>query len=106
VGDKIHFYAPGLWSFHCPACGYEHGVHVNGTKNSRGATWGWNGSTTAPSFTPSILINKDAYSPRCHSYVTDGKIQYLSDCTHGMAGQKVELPDWDAEAIPAAPGAE
>jgi hypothetical protein len=27
----------------------------------------------------------------CHSFVTDGKIQYLSDCTHAMAGQTVDL---------------
>jgi hypothetical protein len=29
----------------------------------------------------------------CHSFVTDGRIQYLGDCTHAMAGQTVDLPD-------------
>jgi hypothetical protein len=33
----------------------------------------------------------------CHSFVTDGRIQYLSDCTHAMAGQTKELADWPAE---------
>ena len=33
------------------------------------------------------------FSPRGHSYVTDGRIQYLSDCTHPLAGQTVDLPD-------------
>jgi hypothetical protein len=29
----------------------------------------------------------------CHSFVTDGRIQFLSDCTHELAGQTVDLPD-------------
>jgi hypothetical protein len=35
----------------------------------------------------------------CHSFVTAGHIQFLSDCTHEMAGQTVEIPEW-----PYAPG--
>ena len=33
----------------------------------------------------------------CHSFITDGKIQFLSDCTHDLAGKTVELPDIDNE---------
>lgn len=29
----------------------------------------------------------------CHSFVTDGRIQFLSDCTHALAGQTVDLPE-------------
>jgi len=29
----------------------------------------------------------------CHSFITDGKIQFLSDCTHHLAGQTVDLND-------------
>lgn len=32
----------------------------------------------------------------CHSFVTDGRIQYLGDCTHSLANQTVDLPDWEA----------
>lgn len=32
----------------------------------------------------------------CHSFVTDGRIQFLSDCTHALAGQTVDLEPWDA----------
>ena len=35
----------------------------------------------------------------CHSFVTDGKIQFLSDCTHGLAGQTVELSEIDEDKI-------
>lgn len=36
-------------------------------------------------------------TPRCHSFVRDGKIEFLSDSTHKLAGQTVDLPplpDW------------
>ena len=32
----------------------------------------------------------------CHSFVTDGRIQFLGDCTHTLAGQLVDLEPWDA----------
>jgi len=30
---------------------------------------------------------------RCHSFVRDGRIEFLSDCTHALKGQTVDLPD-------------
>ena len=30
----------------------------------------------------------------CHSFVTDGRIQFLGDCTHKLAGQTVNIPEW------------
>lgn len=63
--------------------------------------WGWNGSGDAPTFTPSIFVNppqaRSPHSPSCHSFVTDGRIQFLGDCTHELAGQTVDLPDWHGE---------
>lgn len=41
----------------------------------------------------------------CHSFVgssdgsTPGRIQFLADCTHALAGQTVDLPQWD-DAVP------
>lgn len=29
----------------------------------------------------------------CHSFVRDGRIEFLGDCTHSNAGQTVDLPD-------------
>lgn len=31
----------------------------------------------------------------CHSFVTDGQIQFLGDCTHSLAGQTVPLRPFD-----------
>ena len=34
-----------------------------------------------------------ASSSVCHSFITDGRIQFLGDCTHELKGQTVELPE-------------
>jgi hypothetical protein len=75
--------------------------------------WGWNGSVDAPTFTPSILIrgvqpltdaeaesvfNGENIEPRplyCHSFVNDGRIQFLDDCTHSLKSQTVDIPEWE-----------
>jgi hypothetical protein len=52
-----------------------------------------------PTFEPSILISigngPDAPRLVCHSFVREGKIQFLGDCTHELAGQTVPLPTID-----------
>ncbi len=35
----------------------------------------------------------DGHDVVCHSFVRDGFIQFLGDCTHALANQTVELPD-------------
>ncbi len=83
-----------LWFF-CDGCNLPHSLNVG---PGQGPRWGYNGNPEAPTFTPSVLSRyrmKDA-EVVCHSFVTDGRIQYLSDCTHHLAGQTVDLPDWEA----------
>jgi hypothetical protein len=29
----------------------------------------------------------------CHSFIRNGKIEYLSECTHELAGQTVDMED-------------
>lgn len=70
---------------YCPACEANHGYD---------ARWTFNGDFEKPTFRPS-LITGDSVGKRCHSFVTDGKIEYLSDCYHDMAGKTTELPDVD-----------
>lgn len=82
--------------FECPGCSLAHGIsHGAGV----GPRWGWNGNLDTPTFTPSILVRyTGSDGPRvCHSFVTGGRIQFLQDCTHHLAGQTVDLPDWEDE---------
>lgn len=77
--------------FVCPGCKFPHYLPVNGKKNSLGAGWNFNGDEYKPTLTPSIM-SKGGFGV-CHSYVTDGKIQFLSDSTHELSGKTVELPN-------------
>jgi len=82
--------------FWCPGCD---GAHMVRTGVGPGPRWGYNGNPDKPTFTPSILVNPGGETPGvplCHSFVVDGRIQFLSDSTHALAGQTVDLPDFDA----------
>ena len=78
--------------------------------------WGFNGNMEKPTFEPSVhsktghyvtgtpeaecrfCIEDKAEGRRklchvCHSFVRDGKVQFLPDCTHALAGKTVDLPE-------------
>ena len=95
---------PGHLAFQCPGCNY---LHVLPTGAGPGARWTYNGNPAAPTFMPSVLVRTgSAVDPKlapeweegdppliCHSFVTDGRIRFLEDSTHHLAGQTVDLPD-------------
>ncbi|QIL71679.1 ammonia monooxygenase [Diaphorobacter sp. HDW4B] len=88
-----------LLRFHCPGCDAQHAIQ-HGAEDD--PNWSWNGSLEKPTFSPSVLVTytgadagRDGAPPAvCHSFVTDGRIQFLGDCTHALAGQTVDLPEW------------
>lgn len=82
----------GHYEFDCPGCKCSH--YVN-TKPERGAAWEFNGDLNKPTVSPSILVGSLGHVRRCHSFIKDGNIQFLSDCEHELAGQTVELPEYE-----------
>lgn len=83
----------------CPGCDGPHQIaHGEGP----GPRWGWNGNADRPTFTPSVLVRydgpdadtEDGQPSVCHSFVVDGRMQFLTDCTHKLAGQTVPIPAW------------
>lgn len=89
--------AKGMATYWCPGCKRAHSITFGpeGTE-----TWTWDGNAEHPTFAPSILANgtRGASSeewnrrhPRCHSFVREGRIEYLSDCEHAMAGTTVDM---------------
>lgn len=84
--------------FWCPGCEEHHQIDS--------ARWEFNGDLKKPTFNPSYLTWNDPnpnadpkHDPdgkyrngfRCHSYIKAGMIEFLSDCTHKLAGQTVAL---------------
>jgi hypothetical protein len=71
---KIRRTDDGLRLFWCLGCDEPHGLTSG---------WAFNGDDNAPTFTPSVLVtgfSRHSVERRCHSFVTAGRIQYLSDC--------------------------
>lgn len=111
-GSKLRTLEGGRVVFHCPACRTGHPLRID---PALGSAWRFNGNGDAPTFTPSVLVQghqletdqdgrwtgewiRDAEGQPlpsiCHSFVTDGRIAYLADSTHALAGQTVDLPDF------------
>lgn len=105
LSSKLRAVEGGGLMFWCPGCDGAHMVRVG---EGSGPRWGYNGNPDAPTFTPSVLVTYNgpdagqggAPPAICHSFVTDGRIQFLSDCSHALAGQTVDLPDFDEETSP------
>lgn len=79
------------WVFECPGC---HCLHALDKR------WTFNGDVVRPTFSPSLLIQgvvdaeSDPTPTRCHVFISDGRIQFLADCTHALAGQTVDMEPW------------
>lgn len=71
-------------AIYCEGCKSHHVFSLD-------SGWTFNNDFVKPTFSPSMLVNgnsvpeefkgKEGYL-RCHSFVTNGEIQYLSDCDH------------------------
>lgn len=92
------------WMIFCPACKSGHQFDQR---------WTFNGDEQRPTFRASMLVRWTTAEPPvtpenlaeyqrapwpqqkvekvCHSFVTDGKIEFLADCTHALASQTVPL---------------
>lgn len=100
LSNKLRSVADNGLVFWCPGCDGGHRIAYG---EGSGPRWTWNGDAERPTFTPSVLVRydgadagRDGAPPTvCHSFVTDGRIQFLSDCTHALAGQTVGLGDWN-----------
>ncbi len=90
-GEKI---GERIWIW-CPGCEEAHALRVNAVPPN--TSWTWNGSLESPTFSPSLFVSG---AKVCHSYIKEGRIQFLGDCGHDLAGQTValpELPGWLAK---------
>ncbi len=105
LSAKLRSLEGGRVMFWCPGCDGAHQITVEDVPNRQGPIWGYNGNPDAPTFTPSILVQyngTDAGQNRadgrlappaiCHSFVTNGHIQFLGDCTHALAARPSKCP--------------
>lgn len=81
--------------FWCPGCRQLHHFNTNRTRRPH---WAFDGDTERPTFCPSLLYPDKV--PRCHLFLRGGKLEFLNDCGHCLAGMTVDLPDIPAGEIP------
>lgn len=93
---RMHYY----W---CPGCDALHGIAIRPDVNSIGAGWEFTGTLKCPTYAPSQLTHWDGLENGvevrkvCHTFIREGRIEFLGDCTHAMRNQTVALPplpDW------------
>lgn len=91
-------------------------VMIKGTREGTG-NWTWNGDIERPTLKPSVLSQSGHFAPefksgdscwckyydehpketpvfhcyRCHTWINEGKVQFLNDSTHELAGQTLDL---------------
>ena len=72
------------YHFYCPACKTIHGFNFS---------WSFDQNYFRPTVSPSLLITRGHLDPkyRCHLYIRGGKIEYLRDCSHDLAGKMVDM---------------
>lgn len=101
----------------CPGCKMHHMIAYG---DGPGPRWGWNGDEVKPTFTPSVLVRYNLWTPPatdpevaakirageivqtkiehvCHLFVKDGQLEFLGDCTHELAGKTVPMVELRAE---------
>jgi hypothetical protein len=86
VGDVVHYF------FWCPGCDSAHRFDV--------PRWSFNGDMESPTFAPSLLYREINGGPtQCHLFLRKGKLQFLNDCPHDLAGRTVDIPQWPDERV-------
>jgi hypothetical protein len=112
---------PGYIGWACPGCMEAHFINVRNPflnpqimKIMAGPVWSWDENAENPTFNPSVLVTgiqttRDGWKwagdwvtgedgklaeQRCHCFIRNGYIEYLGDCTHSLAGQRIKMVPW------------
>lgn len=65
-------------------------VIIKGAREGTGC-WSWNGDTDKPTLRPSVLTTQPWHNVRCHTWVSHGQAQFLSDCSHELRDQTIDM---------------
>lgn len=109
INERLRSVQGYRFMFWCPGCEDTHIV---------GNQWIFDGNYDSPTISPSLLVTSGHYiaehqagrpcwctyyaenpdkpkvfkCERCHSFIRNGMIEFLSDCTHALAGKVVPIP--------------
>lgn len=75
----------------CPGCDALHTIST---------IWTWNGDLMHPTFEPAVRLARGGKKTPlrvCHYNLVAGQLHFHDECTHGLAGRTVPLPDLPQE---------
>jgi len=75
-------------AYWCQGCDGIHTILIDGKGSPN---WHWDGNKDKPTFQPSVLLRSPDRT--CHTYVRNGIVTFLPDCTHKYKGTDQPLPD-------------
>lgn len=109
---KVKIRDNGFISFRCPA-GHDHWVDIKSEQYPE-HRWTFNGDLNRPTLSPSVMERSGWFvdievhnkteseysrfgssSYKCHFILTDGIMNFQSDCSHGLANKNIELGEID-----------
>lgn len=75
----------------CPGCGHHHAADLKPL-----GRWTLSGDpaiapTLAPSFRSFVSDPEEGEQTLCHCFIRDGRIEFLADCAHELAGHTVSM---------------
>lgn len=84
--------ANDAYAFWCGGCGMHHVIRTDENIKSHHK---FNNNIEHPTIEPSIKVEipHPEGNHICHSYITNGIIKYLNDCTHHLKGKELDLPN-------------
>lgn len=91
---------PSTLYFMCPGCREFHSIHTD-REDINGARHILTGTLERPTVSSMISRQIEKFNTskhaanheyRCNSFILDGNIRFLENCTHSLAGKVVELP--------------
>lgn len=96
LGDYVWFWCPGCKGYHRARVRMPDNPtpqEVADQQANRQGLWTWNWDQEKPTIRASILLGVERPGERCHSFVTNGNIEFCSDSEHELSGKTVELPE-------------
>ena len=94
-GDSIRYFI-----YKCPGCKDLHVIPLDGKLK-----WTYNEDINNPSINPSVLGERKTRKDgkwvilKCHHFLRNGKIQFLTDCTHELAGKTVPPSKYNTDIL-------
>ena len=86
MGKLLRITNTNEFTFYCPGCKCHHKIND---------TWRIDGADATLTVMPSILVTGSGKNGplRCHLFIKNGMIEYLSDCNHDLKGQTISMID-------------